>query len=248
MDIVKEIQELLREGKLEAALKRFNQWAEQNDEDFHDNSILLLSRYNQLKRKIALNLISESEAERNNNRLTHALLTSLNDLPLQQPTLRLPHAGVPKFTEPTKKQAKKLFISYAREDREWVDKLERHLTTLQRQGLVDSWDDSRIQPGMNWNDSIMKEMQKADIFVFMVSVDFLASEFIYKHEVPTALQRSQANSAVKVVPVIVRPCNWSMEPYARFQALPNNAKPITTWVDPDEAFVDVVQGLAKMLQ
>ena len=247
MDVVKEIQELIEEGKLKPALKKFNQWAEQNDEDLYNSSILLLSRYNQLMRNTALNLISESEAQRNHNRLSHALLTSLNDVP-QQSKLQPPHAGVPGFAEPNKKQTKKLFISYAREDREWVNKLERHLAALQRRGLIDSWDDSRIQPGTNWNDSIMTEMQKADIFIFMVSADFLASEFIYKYEVPAALQRSQADSAVKVVPVILRPCNWSMESYARFQALPANAKPISSWADPDEAFVDVVQGLAKMLE
>lgn len=247
MDIVKEIKELIEEGKLKPALKKFSQWSEQNDEDLYNSSILLLSRYNQLMRNVALNLITESEAERNHNRLTHSLLATLDDLP-QQPRPRPHHAGVPAFAEPDKKQAKKLFISYAREDRGWVDKLERHLAALQRRGLIDSWDDSRIQPGTNWNDSIMTEMQKADIFIFMVSADFLASEFIYKHEVPAALQRSQADSAVKVVPVIVRPCNWSLEAYARFQALPANAKPISSWDDPDEAFLDVVQGLAKMLE
>lgn len=46
-----------------------------------------------------------------------------------------------------------------------------------------------------------------------------------------------------VIPVILRHADWHDEPFAKLQALPKNAKPIVTWSDRDEAFLDVVRGI-----
>ena len=143
---------------------------------------------------------------------------------------------------------KKIFISYAREDREWVEKLERHLVSLQRKGLIESWDDSRIMPGTQWDEGIMEALEQADIYIFMISVDFIASTFINQREVPAALQRAEQDKNIRVIPVIVRTCDWTNEPYSKFQALPTNAQPISTWSDEDQALTTVVKGIARLVR
>lgn len=51
-----------------------------------------------------------------------------------------------------------------------------------------------------------------------------------------------------VIPIILRPCYWKDEPFAKLQALPKNAKPITTWSDRDEAFLDVELGIRSAIE
>ena len=40
-----------------------------------------------------------------------------------------------------------------------------------------------------------------------------------------------------------RSYDWQSVPFARLQALPRNACPVTLWQDRDEAWVDVAHGL-----
>jgi hypothetical protein len=41
-----------------------------------------------------------------------------------------------------------VFISYCHKDRRWLQRLLVHLKPLERQGVLDIWEDSRIEPGM----------------------------------------------------------------------------------------------------
>lgn len=255
MGIVDEIRRLIQLGKIEDGLNKLNEWASNNDEDIFNTSILLLSRFNQLKRNSMNGIIDDRDAERSRNRIAFSVLSTLDDISEQEVFIAAPVPPAPNAdpaANPANANApsasKRIFISYAREDRPWVDKLERHLTSLQRRGLVSAWDDSRITAGMEWNASIMTELAKADIYVFMISVDFLASDYIYKHEVPAAMKRYEDDKSIRIVPVILRPCDWSQESYGRFQALPDNALPITKWPDEDEALLSVVNGLARIIQ
>ncbi|MEL6835776.1 MAG: TIR domain-containing protein, partial [Bacteroidota bacterium] len=222
MGIVEKIKGLVQSGDIKNALDELSSWAEVHDESLHNTTILLLSRYNNLKRKTNMGLISDAEAERNQNRLAFSIISTLEDIdepnvapvapaPVQQPAPPAPAPVVsdPDPDPPAATGPKKLFISYARKDREWVVKLERHLTSLQRQGLIDSWDDSRILPGTEWDEGIMEALEQADIYIFMISVDFLASTFINQREVPVAMARAKKNLNIRIVPVIVRPCDWS---------------------------------------
>jgi 3-methyladenine DNA glycosylase Tag len=39
-----------------------------------------------------------------------------------------------------------------------------------------------------------------------------------------------------------------MHHFAKLQALPKNAKAVTTWQDKDEAFLNVVQGIRRVVE
>ncbi len=55
-----------------------------------------------------------------------------------------------------------------------------------------------------------------------------------------AMERHDAGEA-RVIPIILRPVDWEGSPFEKLQALPKDAKPITTWTNKDEAFTNVVQ-------
>ena len=137
-----------------------------------------------------------------------------------------------------------LFFSYAHKDERYKDVLETHLKILQRQGTISVWSDREIEGGENWREEIMKELNRADIILLLISPDFIASKFCYEIEMKRALERN-ANKEARVIPVILRDCIWAKAPFAEIQALPKDGKPIRSWGNRDTAWRNVAEGIEK---
>jgi hypothetical protein len=139
-----------------------------------------------------------------------------------------------------------LFYSYAREDRELRDQLDRQLSTLRREGLIVGWHDGMIGAGEEWLEEIKEQLDSAQLILLLVSSDFLASEFIYRVELQRALERHQSGEAI-VVPIILRSSDWKNAPFGHLNALPRDGRPVTSWPDRDAAFYDIVLGLREVI-
>ncbi|HYO57805.1 toll/interleukin-1 receptor domain-containing protein [Archangium sp.] len=132
----------------------------------------------------------------------------------------------------------KLFFSYSHADEALRNKLEVHLTMLRRQGLIEPWHDRRIAVGSELDASISKHLEEADVILLLISADFLASEYCYSKEMVRAIERHDAGEA-RVIPVILRPCDWHAAPFGKLLAAPRDGKAVTLWPNEDEAFTDV---------
>lgn len=123
-----------------------------------------------------------------------------------------------------------IFFSYAHADEPLRDKLEGHLSAMKREGLITSWHDRRILAGEPWAERIDAHLDTADIILLLISADFIASDYCYGIELNRAMERDSHKEA-RVVPIILRPCDWSRLPFASLQALPTHARPVTNWPD-----------------
>ena len=117
---------------------------------------------------------------------------------------------------------------------------------LKRQGVIDVWHDRRIVPGEPIDAGISAELERADLILLLVSPDFLASDYCYEREMHRAMERHAAGEA-KVLPVILRPCDWHDAPFGRLLATPTDGKPITRFADLDEAFLEVTKAIRTAL-
>src|SRR6266849_519414 len=140
-----------------------------------------------------------------------------------------------------------VFYAYAHKDAPFRNRLENHLSLLSRQGLITQWHDRHILPGVDWAQTIDTHLERASVILLLISADFLASDYCYGIEMKRALERHQANEA-RVIPILLRPVDWHGAPFAHLQALPTDAKPITTWRNQDEAFTDVVAGIRRAVE
>ncbi len=141
----------------------------------------------------------------------------------------------------------KIFYCYARKDKNLRDKLAGHLASLQRTGQVISWYDREILPGTEWELEIQRHLDTSDIVLLLISSDFVRSDYCYSVEMQQALARHNAG-ATSVIPIILRPCSWKELPMGALQALPEGGKPITRWRNRDEAFLNVVVGIQKVVE
>jgi TIR domain-containing protein len=139
-----------------------------------------------------------------------------------------------------------IFCSYAHEDESLMRELKAHMSGLQHQGRISIWYGRQIKVGTNWAQSIDTHLETASLVLLLISSDFMASHYCYKVEMQRAMQRHQANE-VRVIPILVRPVDWQGLPFEQLQVLPTDVKPITSWNNRDEAFVDVAAGIRRAL-
>ena len=141
----------------------------------------------------------------------------------------------------------RVFWSYSHRDEALRDELHEHLAGLRRAGLIDDWHDRKIDAGTMWKDEIDRHLGDADIVLLLVSASFIASEYCWGDEMTKALARHETDEA-RVIPVILRPCDWLDTPIARLQAVPKDARPITQWADRDVAYVDIAAAIRRAVR
>jgi WD40 repeat protein len=141
----------------------------------------------------------------------------------------------------------RIFCSYSHRDEEYLNQLRTWLRGLERQGLIEWWHDRKISPGWEWEEAIDKNLRTADVVLLLVTPDFMASDYVFEKELGKAVERHKRGQA-RVIPIIVRPADWEGAPLDRLQALPKDAKPITTWLNRDEAWLDVARGIRRAVQ
>ncbi len=74
----------------------------------------------------------------------------------------------------------KAFISYSHQDSQMLDILHKHLAQLQREGVITTWTDREILGGQKLNSTISNELSHAELFVALLSPDYIASNYCYE--------------------------------------------------------------------
>ena len=135
-----------------------------------------------------------------------------------------------------------IFFSYAHEDEELMNDVRRQMIVEERNGRILKWHDRKIPAGTEWRQQIDSHLMDARIILLFMSPHFIESRYCYEVEGAIAL-RCHETGAARVIPVILRPCLWQRSPFGKLQALPRDAKPISTWTDNDEACMNVAEGV-----
>lgn len=137
-----------------------------------------------------------------------------------------------------------VFLSYAREDEPLLKELNTHLSSLKREQFISIWSDLEIGAGEERKKQIEEHLSSADVILLLVSSDFTASDFCWQ-ELHQAIARHNAGKA-RVIPIILRPCDWATAPFGKLNPLPKDGKPVTSWPNQDEAFTDIARGIRKV--
>lgn len=89
-----------------------------------------------------------------------------------------------------------VFFSYSHADEHLRNQLEKQLSMLKRQGVIDTWHDRRIGAGQNIDDAIDQHINRDEIILLLVSPDFIDSDYCYNIEMKCALERNEAGEAI----------------------------------------------------
>lgn len=140
-----------------------------------------------------------------------------------------------------------IFYSYSHRDKKLRDELDVHLSALRQRNIIKGWSDHEIKAGEEWGGEIDSHLNSAQIILLLVSQYFIASKYCYNIEMERAMERHEKGEA-RVIPIILRECDWHDLPFAKLQALPVYAEPITSWRNRNEAFYNVASGIKAVVE
>ena len=142
----------------------------------------------------------------------------------------------------------KIFISYSHEDNRWRTRLASHLAVLAMEGIIDLWDDRKLEAGDDWFERIHEQMLTARIAVLLVSSAFLTSKFIREEEVPKLFDQHE-KGGMTVYPLLVKACPWQEVSWlARLEVRPREARPLASYraAKADELLVEVAREISSL--
>jgi len=140
-----------------------------------------------------------------------------------------------------------IFIGYSHEDEKWKNLLLKQLSVLQQQDQYIIWTDREIGAGEDWYQTINDDLGRAQVALLLISVDFLASGFIFNNEVSMVLER-QEKKGLRIIPIIVGDCAWEgVKWLARMEVRPRDGRSLRQLRRPrvDRELKDIVLEVAQ---
>ena len=156
-----------------------------------------------------------------------------------------PRLAPPSTAQKPGKPEVRVFVSYSHVDKEIRRRLETHLAPLKADNVA-TWFDGDMDAGEKLDTAIARALREAHVFVGLISSDYLASHYCWKIEYRRAMNR-RARGTMRVVAVVVRPCDWKSTPAAGFKLLPEDGRTLQEWRSADAALVDVVRGIRRVV-
>jgi hypothetical protein len=104
----------------------------------------------------------------------------------------------------------RMFVSYSHENAAWCKRLFPVLRVKANVDTLQPWHDTELKAGDRWDKAIRAELEQMDIFLCLVSFDFLASDYIQNVELKITKERLEKGE-IDVVPVIVYPMDLKID-------------------------------------
>jgi small subunit ribosomal protein S1 len=141
----------------------------------------------------------------------------------------------------------KAFISYSKHDIGYVREFRKHIQPLVRNHELSFFDDSQISPEEEWYSSIKMALESADIIFVLISADHIASDYLWDAEMKIAIQRHEIG-LTKVIPIILRPCQWRNTVFGQLKSLPLKNEAISNAINKEEAWIKVIQEVHSIVK
>ena len=141
-----------------------------------------------------------------------------------------------------------LFYSYCHEDERYKADMEKSLALLRQNDLLREWSDQKILPGQSISAAIESQIQKADIFVFLLSQSFVNSQECMK-EWTRAKTISETERLVFRIPIILEDCAWQdLLKHDDLKALPKDGHAVCTFSLESTAWKQVYDGVKSVIE
>lgn len=140
-----------------------------------------------------------------------------------------------------------IFVSYSRFDDRMLDRLRTVFKPLMEENTFTAWSDMELGSGTKWVQEISEAISNADVAVLLVSADYLASDFITRHEFPKLLSAAE-QQGLAITWILVSHCLYEQTEISQFQAAHDVKKPLES-LSPselDETLVHITRRIMEL--
>ena len=143
-------------------------------------------------------------------------------------------------SEKSMRKPLKGFITYSHKDTEAKEELREYLAVMEQNEELVTWDDGQLTAGDEaLQEDILEKVADSDLLLYLVSASSLASKNC-NSELAQALKQN-----IKIIPIILKHCDWLGHQLSGFEVLPDKGKPLTKWEDKSEGWQNVVDGIRE---
>lgn len=139
-----------------------------------------------------------------------------------------------------------IYISAAPEDQAYAGSLAKLLRPLQWSGVIDVWHPGSVGPGELRQEETMRALERADLFVPLLSADYLASEEL--HLIWSRAFELHRARRVRIAPIILRDCAWQGTPFDALKLLPRKAVPVHASVNQEKVWSEIIEDLRAEIE
>jgi len=132
-----------------------------------------------------------------------------------------------------------VFLSYSRDDSEWMRRIEAALRPIEQSGRYKLWADVEIEAGAAWDRELRRKLAVCDVAVLLVSRPFLQSEYVRNVELPILVERARSGRT-RVLWLLVSECAWEQTELRELQAAWDPRSPLAA-LSPAEVQVALVE-------
>lgn len=140
--------------------------------------------------------------------------------------------------------ARKIYISYAREDSEFLLDLVAHCSPFTKEDQITlEYEAVDEAPGSRWLDETADLIRSSDVFVMLVSRNYINSDYCFDKEAVLARQLQEQGN-VHIVPIYVSPVATEHLWFSELTVLPAAGQPLSHEVNRDDALKQICMRLA----
>jgi hypothetical protein len=145
---------------------------------------------------------------------------------------------------PGSRKASKIFVSYSHRDSAWLERFRKIVAPYVKSANaeLELWTDRHIQAGDRWFAEITEALDSSGVAVLFVSADFLASDFIMRHELP-AIMKAAKDGTMRLLWVYLSPAAVDAVELVNFQAAHDVSRPLAALAphEQDQVLLDVAR-------
>lgn len=144
-------------------------------------------------------------------------------------------------------QAVRIFLLNHPSDYKYLQELSTQLNPFVKKDKIKLWDPSKIVAGAEVSSSIRSRLEEAEIFIPLVSSDYLADDR-FMH-----IQQMAVNLNLKILPIIVKTCLWEFyDDFTKYDVYPKQANnqplPLNEWQNKGTAYMNIAHAINALLK
>lgn len=138
----------------------------------------------------------------------------------------------------------KVFISYSHANKAEKDRILKYLEP-NTDMLV--WYDKELLAGDQFDEVISAKIDESDIFIFLITQDFLTSKYCNEIEVSKALTRKGEDDELRIIPVILDYCTFKKSKLSKYNAVPDDAHPVFSYDNHNKAYLEIANAIEEVV-
>lgn len=144
-------------------------------------------------------------------------------------------------------RTRKVIIIYSSADSQWLEMVKTQLALLERQRIIELWDDTRLLAGAREDQAMEEALNAASVALLLVSANFLASETIMDAKLSRVLSR-HAQGQLALFPLILSHCLYRESPLGIYRAYNSAPLSVLSPARRDEELVGLARELQRFVQ